>query len=61
MNCPHCGNVFVIKLAAKVNCIGCRVLSSMTTIMTIECEKCNQISQLPIQNKTIMNIEKDKG
>jgi len=35
-----CGNEIKIAMAAKVKCEGCKILTSMTTVVTAECNKC---------------------
>ena len=50
MKCK-CGNEIKIKMAAGVKCEGCNVLTSMTTIITAECNKCKAKFQVPISSK----------
>jgi hypothetical protein len=49
MKCK-CGNQIDVKMAAKVACKGCRVLTSMTTIMTVECFQCREKFQIPVSS-----------
>jgi hypothetical protein len=49
MKCK-CGNEISIKIAAKVATEGCSILTSMTTIMTVECESCGEKFQVPISS-----------
>lgn len=37
-------------MAAKVACQGCKILTSMTTIMTIECLQCGEKFQAPVSS-----------
>ncbi|MBD3253199.1 hypothetical protein GF386_05680 [Candidatus Pacearchaeota archaeon] len=50
MKCK-CGNEIDIKMGARVDCRGCRILTSMTTIMTVECSKCKEKFQVPVSSK----------
>jgi hypothetical protein len=50
MKCNKCGNNIDIKMAAKVACQGCKILTSMTTIMTVECAQCGEKFQLPVSS-----------
>lgn len=47
MKCK-CGNNIDVKMAAKVATEGCKVLTSMTTIVTVECSICGEKFQVPI-------------
>jgi len=49
MNCK-CGNPINVKMAAKVACQGCKILTSMTTILTVECLSCGEKFQLPVSS-----------
>jgi len=46
-------------MAAKVDCKGCNMLTSMTTILTVECAKCHEKFQLPISSKEFI-IKEDQ-
>ena len=59
MKCPHCGEELIIQVASKVNCKGCRILTAMTSIATIQCEKCKHVFQIPIQSKGIFGVKKE--
>jgi len=37
-------------MAAKVASKGCKLLTSMTTIMTVECAQCGEKFQVPISS-----------
>ena len=50
MKCK-CGNEIQIAMAAQVKCKGCRLLTSMPTIITAECDKCGTKFQVPISSK----------
>ena len=49
MKCK-CGNDIQVLLEAKVACKGCRILTSMTTVITAECEKCGAKFQVPVSS-----------
>ena len=53
MKCK-CGNNIDVKMAAKVACKGCEILTSMTTIMTVECAKCHEKFQVPVSSKDVI-------
>ncbi|MFA4953092.1 MAG: hypothetical protein WC584_02630 [Candidatus Pacearchaeota archaeon] len=57
MKCK-CGNDIQIGMAAQVKCKGCKILTSMTTIITAECDKCGAKFQVPISSKDYI-IKKD--
>ena len=60
MKCANCENEFKIQLGARVNCSGCNVLTAMTTILTVQCEKCKAVFQLPLQSADVVKVEKGK-
>lgn len=49
MKCK-CENEINIKMGARVNCSGCKILTSMTTIITAECSNCGEKFQIPISS-----------
>jgi hypothetical protein len=57
MKCK-CGNEINVKMAAKLACKGGRILTSMTTIISVECEKCREKFQLPISSSEYVIKEK---
>ena len=59
MKCSKCGHEFDVKLGAKLVSKGCKILTAMTTIVTLQCESCNQISQVPVASKSFMVIKKE--
>ena len=50
MKCK-CGNEIKIAMAGRVKSEGCKILTSMTTIITAECNKCGIRFQVPISSK----------
>lgn len=59
MKCPKCGNNFEVKIGTKAVCRGCSILTSMTTILTVKCEKCDVVFQVPVSSKSMMSVKKD--
>lgn len=57
MKCK-CGNDIQIGMAAQVKYKGCKILTSMTTTITAECDKCGAKFQVPISSKDFL-IKKD--
>lgn len=57
---PNCDNEIIIQLASKINCKNCKILASFTSIITVQCNKCRNIFQIPIKNKSFFNIKKDE-
>lgn len=57
MKCK-CGNQIDVKMAAKLACQGCNALTSMTTIITVECLKCKEKFQIPISSSEYIMKEK---
>ena len=60
MKCSKCGNEFEIKLGSKIISKGVKILTAMTTIVTCQCEKCGQVSQIPIASSSFMSVKQDK-
>lgn len=60
MKCPKCGNDIYLKLGAKLISKGCKVLTAMTTIITVECEKCNSMFQISMPSNSFMVIKKEE-
>ena len=59
MICSKCGKEIELRLASKVFAKGCKVLSSMTTIITIQCDGCKNILQIPLSNKSVISVNKE--
>ena len=49
MKCK-CGQEIDVKMAARVKSAGCKILTSMTTIITVECSNCKEKFQIPISS-----------
>ncbi|MFA5992577.1 MAG: hypothetical protein WC796_02650 [Candidatus Pacearchaeota archaeon] len=60
MKCPKCQNEMLIKLGSKLITNGCEVLTAITTIITIRCEKCGALYQVPISGSSFMTVKKGK-
>lgn len=60
MKCNKCGNEIDLKLGAKLIAKGCKVLTAMTTIITVQCENCNSLFQVPLSGNSIISIKGDK-
>ncbi|MBR9704203.1 hypothetical protein GOV12_02235 [Candidatus Pacearchaeota archaeon] len=50
MKCK-CGNDIKVAVAGGVKSEGCKVLTSITSIVTVQCEKCGSIFQVSITSK----------
>jgi len=59
MKCPKCENNFDIKVGSKIIAKGAKILTAVTTILTVKCEKCGEVFQIPISSKPFLNIKKD--
>jgi len=57
MKCNKCGNEIALKLGAKVICKGCKVLTAMTTIVTVQRDKCGAFFQMPISNQAFLSVK----
>jgi len=60
MKCPKCGSDIQVGVGAKVITKGCKVLTSFTTILTCQCEKCGAIFQIPVESKSFMSVKEDR-
>ena len=60
MKCPNCKSEMNVQIATKVKTDNCRILSSMTAILTIQCGECEIIFQLPIQGNGVVNTKDSK-
>jgi hypothetical protein len=49
MKCK-CGNDIEIKMGSKLISKGCRILTSITIIVTAQCDNCGSIFQVPIKS-----------
>jgi hypothetical protein len=49
MKCK-CGNEIEIKMGSKLIVRGCNILTSMTVVVTGQCEKCGLMFQVPIKS-----------
>ncbi|MDO8509260.1 MAG: hypothetical protein Q7S27_06290 [Nanoarchaeota archaeon] len=59
MKCSKCGNQIEIQLGSKVNFKGCKILTEITSIVSVQCEKCNNIFQVSISSKSLFSVKKD--
>ena len=59
MKCK-CGNDIAIQLGTNITTKGCKVLTSLTTIITVQCEKCKAIIQVPLSSKSVLSGKEDK-
>ena len=57
MKCK-CGNELKIKMGAKVKCGGCHILTSITSIITAQCDKCKAVFQVPVSSESFVIKEK---
>jgi uncharacterized Zn finger protein len=59
MKCVKCGSDLMVRVGSKVHCEGCSVLSNMTTIVTVRCDKCGHVFQASVQSKNVFSVKKD--
>jgi len=60
MQCPKCKSELKIQAITKINAQNCKVLDSATTVLTIQCDNCSNIIQVPISNKNVLSVQKEK-
>lgn len=60
MKCLNCGNDIKIVLGTKLVTKGCKILTNLTTIITVQCEKCGKVFQIPLESKSFMSFKEDK-
>lgn len=58
MQCPKCKNEILIKLGSKLIIKGGQALTGMTTIITIKCEKCGHVFQIPLSSNSFISVKK---
>lgn len=61
MKCPKCEENIEIKIGTKLDSKDCKVLTSLISIVTVQCDKCKSVFQVPIISKDIIRIKKDKN
>ncbi len=59
MKCPQCGSDLIIQVGAKINCKSCKVLTGLTSIVTVQCDKCNHVFQVPVSSNSFFSVKKD--
>ena len=59
MKCPKCNNEFKVQFGAKIITKNCKILTAMTTIVTVQCEKCKYIFQVPLTSSSFMSVKKN--
>lgn len=59
MKCPKCKNELIVKIGSRIYCEKCSVLSGMTSVVTVRCDKCGHIFQAAVQGKSIFGVKKD--
>lgn len=60
MKCLNCGNEIKIALGTKIAAKGCKILTNLTTIVTVQCENCNHVFQESLESKSFMSVKEDK-
>ncbi|MFA6022947.1 MAG: hypothetical protein WC781_02560 [Candidatus Pacearchaeota archaeon] len=60
MKCNKCGNEMNLKLGAKLISKGCKILTAMTTIVTVQCDQCNALFQIPITGNSFITVKQEK-
>jgi hypothetical protein len=50
MKCK-CGNDIKLNLGLKLATTGCEILTSVTTIVTVKCNKCKAVFQIPVSSQ----------
>lgn len=60
MFCPNCKEEWNLQIATKINCYGCKILTALTSVATVQCQKCEHVFQIPVQSKTIASVKKDE-
>jgi hypothetical protein len=58
MKC-ECGNEFIVRVGSKVDCKNCKVLTNSTVILTVQCDVCKKVKQVPVQSQAFMSVNKD--
>ncbi len=46
-------------MGSKIVARGAKVLTGMTTILTVKCEKCDHIFQFPVSSNSFISIKKE--
>lgn len=57
MKCK-CGNEIEIKMGARVDSKGCKILTAMTVVVTAQCTNCGAVFQVPINNDSSISVQK---
>ena len=60
MKCPKCNAEITLKIGSKVISKGAKVLTGMTTVLTLRCDKCSHIYQTPVISNSFISIKKDE-
>jgi hypothetical protein len=60
MKCPSCGAEITLKIGTKIESKNCNVLTNLTSIVTVQCEKCKHVFQVPVESKTVFSLKKDE-
>lgn len=61
MKCNNCGNEIQLKFGAKLISKGCKILTAMTTIVTVQCESCGALFQIPLTGNSFISIKEEKN
>ena len=61
MRCPNCDNDIKVVLGTKLASKGAKVLTTLTTVITLQCAKCGKVFQVPLQSKNFLSIKEDKS
>lgn len=57
MRCPNCKNEIIVQVATNVKTKDCKILTNFTSVLTVQCEKCKIVFQVPVQNKSILSVK----
>tara|TARA_Y100000034_G_C6891973_1_gene410555 strand:+ start:1748 stop:1924 length:177 start_codon:yes stop_codon:yes gene_type:complete len=54
-----CGNDFSVIIGSQVKTKNCSILTSMTTVVTAQCDKCKAVFQLPVKSGKYVSVKKE--
>ena len=59
MKCPNCNSDILIQIGTRIKSKGCQILTTMTIVLTAQCDKCKTIFQVPVPGKKLLSIKED--
>lgn len=59
MKCPSCEKELILQIATQVKAEQCHILTEITSVVTVQCDACKSVFQVPIKNKKVYSVKEE--